>query len=49
MTTLGIHPVDLYEQLLKYVIALYGKTYWFALPREVAAFAVQVKPRLAGA
>ena len=46
---LGTYPVDLYEQLLKYVIARYGETCWFALPREVAAFAAQIKPRLAGA
>lgn len=40
------YPVDLYEGLLKYVITRYGDTVWFALPREVAAFAAQIKPRL---
>lgn len=40
------YPVDLYERLLKYVITRYGDTCWYALPREVAAFAAQIKPRL---
>lgn len=40
------YPADLYEQLLKYVLNRYGDTCWFALPREVAAFAAQFKPRL---
>lgn len=41
------YPVDLYERLLKYVITNYGDTCWYALPREVAAFAAQIKPSLA--
>jgi len=41
------YPVDLYEQLLKYVTTRYGNSCWYALPREIAAFAAQVKPRLA--
>lgn len=40
------YPADLYEQLLKYVLSRYGDTCWYALPREVAAFAAQFKPRL---
>lgn len=38
------YPVDLYERLLKYVITCYGDICWYALPREVAAFAAQIKP-----
>jgi hypothetical protein len=41
------YPVDLYERLLKYVITRYGDACWYALPREVAAFAAQFKPSLA--
>jgi peptidoglycan/xylan/chitin deacetylase (PgdA/CDA1 family) len=40
------YQVDLYERLLKYVITRYADTCWYALPREVAAFAAQVKPKL---
>lgn len=40
------YPAGLYEQLLKYVLIQYGDTCWHALPREVAAFAAQIKPRL---
>lgn len=40
------YPADLYEQLLKYVVTRYGDTCWYALPREVAAFTAQIKPRL---
>lgn len=40
------YPADLYECLLKHVITRYGDTCWYALPREVAAFAAQIKPRL---
>ena len=40
------YPADLYERLLKYVTSRYGDICWFALPREVAAFAAQIKPRL---
>jgi hypothetical protein len=43
---LSEYPADLYERLLKYVITRYGDTCWYALPREVAAFAAQIKPRL---
>jgi hypothetical protein len=42
------YSVDLYERLLKHVITRYGDSCWFALPREVATFAAQFKPRLAG-
>ncbi len=41
------YPADLYERLLKHVITCYGDTCWYALPREVAAFAAKIKPRLA--
>lgn len=40
------YPVDLYERLLKCVITRYGDACWYALPREVAAFAAQIKPQL---
>lgn len=40
------YSADLYERLLKYVITHYGDSCWYALPREVAAFAAQAKPRL---
>jgi hypothetical protein len=40
------YPADLYERLLKYVTTRYGDTCWYALPREVAEFAAQFKPRL---
>ncbi len=43
------YPADLYERLLKYVVTRYGDVCWYALPHEVAAFAAQIKPRLAGA
>jgi len=36
--------VELYESFLKYVTNRYGDTCWFALPREVATFAAQLKP-----
>ncbi|MBX3347812.1 MAG: hypothetical protein KF747_03625 [Nitrospira sp.] len=39
------YQADLYERLLKYVTTRYGDTCWYALPREVAAFAAQIKPR----
>jgi peptidoglycan/xylan/chitin deacetylase (PgdA/CDA1 family) len=41
------YSADLYERLLKYVVSRYGDSCWYALPREIAAFAAQVKPRLA--
>ncbi len=40
------YPADLYERLLKHVITRYGDTCWYALPREVAAFAAEIKPGL---
>ena len=40
------YPADLYERLLKYVISNYGDTCWYALPREVAAFAAQFRHSL---
>lgn len=40
------YSVDLYEQLLKYVLTRYGDNCWYALPREIAAFAAQLNPRL---
>ncbi|MBL8054595.1 MAG: hypothetical protein JNK03_14570 [Nitrospira sp.] len=40
------YQADLYEQLLKYVTTRYGDSCWYALPREVAAFTAQIKPRL---
>jgi hypothetical protein len=41
------YPAYLYERLLKHVIAHYGNTCWYALPREVAAFTAQIEPPLA--
>jgi hypothetical protein len=40
------YPADLYERLLKHVITRYGDTCWYALPREVAAYAGQFRPSL---
>lgn len=40
------YSADLYERLLKYVVTRYGDACWYALPREIAAFAAQIKPRL---
>jgi hypothetical protein len=40
------YPADLYERLLKHVTTRYGDTCWYALPRAVAAFAAETKPRL---
>jgi hypothetical protein len=40
------YSADLYERLLKYVVTRYGGACWYALPREVAAFAAQFKPQL---
>lgn len=40
------YPAELYESLLKYVLQRYGDTCWFALPREIASFVAQHKPRL---
>lgn len=41
------YSADLYEGFLKYVANRYGDICWFALPREVAKFAAQLKPTLA--
>lgn len=41
------YSADMYEQLLKYVVTRYGDACWYALPREIAAFAAKIKPRLA--
>lgn len=40
------YSADLYAQLLKYVTTRYRDSCWYALPREVAEFAAQIKPRL---
>lgn len=40
------YSADLYESFIKYVVSRYGDTCWYALPREVAAFASEIKPRL---
>ena len=40
------YSADLYEGLLKYVATRYGESCWFALPREVAQYAAQFKPRV---
>jgi len=40
------YPADLYERLLKYVVTRHSDTCWFALPREVAAYAAQVRASL---
>jgi glycosyltransferase involved in cell wall biosynthesis len=37
----GEFPVDIYRQFLEYVRDKYSDTYWFALPREVAAYVEQ--------
>ena len=42
------YSVDLYETFLKYVSSRYRDSGWFALPREVARYVVQFKPRLTG-
>lgn len=38
--------VELYDGFLKYVSLRYRDSCWFALPREVAEYAAQFKPRL---
>ncbi len=40
------YQADLYKRFLKYVVTRYGDTCWYALPREVATFVAQIKPRL---
>ena len=42
----GQYPSKLYEELLSYVSARYGNSIWHALPREVATYVQQFKPRL---
>ncbi len=37
----GQYPVELYEQLLRYIQDKYSGAYWLALPREVAAYGQQ--------
>jgi glycosyltransferase involved in cell wall biosynthesis len=37
----GEYPIELYRQLLEYIRDKYSCAYWFALPKEVAAFARQ--------
>lgn len=44
--TTSEYQADLYEQLLKHVVTRYGDACWYALPREVAPFVAQIKPRL---
>jgi hypothetical protein len=43
------YAADLYKDLLTYVSNRYRDTCWFALPREVARFAAQIKPALLSA
>lgn len=40
------YQAGLYEELLKHVVTRYGDTCWHALPREIAAFAAQIRPRV---
>ena len=40
------YSAELYEGLLKYIACRYRDNCWFALPREVAKFAAQIKPLL---
>ncbi len=40
------YAADLYKDLLAYVSNRYCDTCWFALPREIARFAAQIKPAL---
>ena len=40
------YSAELYEGFLKHVLSVYRDTCWFALPREVAAYASQFKPLL---
>ena len=37
--TPGEYPIELYRQLLEYIRDKYAGAYWFALPREMAAYA----------
>ena len=38
-------PVDLYEQVLDHIRSRYAGAYWHALPREMAKYCAQFKPR----
>lgn len=40
------YPVEHYTRLLEYARERYGDTFWQPLPRELAAFAADIKPRL---
>lgn len=40
------YPVEFYRQLLDYITARYGGTYWHVLPREMAAFALKNKDQI---
>src|SRR6266542_850121 len=39
-------PVEIYAQFLEYAVRRYGASFWQPLPRDVAAFVAQAKPRL---
>jgi glycosyltransferase involved in cell wall biosynthesis len=39
------YPCSFYSQLLQYISSKYTGQYWHALPRDVAKFAAQMKPR----
>src|SRR5438309_1298112 len=38
----GEYPIQLYRQLLDYIQDKYSGDYWFALPKEIAAYARQI-------
>ena len=42
------YPSELYRDFLEYVKTTYGGRFWHALPKDVAAFAKQVKPNKPG-
>src|SRR6266478_5008495 len=41
----GDYPIELYRQLLDYIQDKYSGDYWFALPKEIAAYARQIMSR----
>ena len=41
----GEYPIQLYRQLLDYIQDKYSGDYWFALPKEIAAYARQIMSR----
>src|SRR5882724_736773 len=41
----GDYPIQLYRQLLDYIQDKYSGDYWFALPKEIAAYARQIVSR----